>query len=229
MKKKRLIYPCLLLLPIITNTAYGDAKLQEVNATSATRAGEIKTWREQCNDPDYDLRLAYLEQALKSKDVTIERICIKAALESDNAEIKNLGLRAAVSATDKIYFSANLPEIIEKEISVAGDNEDKIRKVKDSYEFRDYQWIKQGFIFYIQSASISKGDSEWYPLVKNSKPYDKTTKANVIGDKIKWSGEMDFDGGRTCDLNVSLATGVSLVGTLQCQDWVPYPVSAKLL
>nr|WP_321467676.1 hypothetical protein [uncultured Desulfobulbus sp.] len=218
------------LFPIIPGSAYcADQNETNVSSNPAARAAEIKSWRDQCNDPDYDLRLAYLEQAIATKDVTIQRLCIKAALESDNAEVKNLGLRAALASTDKIFFSASLPVQIEKELSLAGNNEDKVKRVQERWEYRGYQWIKQGFSFFIQSASIANGESEWYPLVKNSVPRDKTTKANIIGNQIRWSGEMDFDNNWDCDLNVELSPGSMLTGKLQCRDMEPYPITAKLL
>jgi hypothetical protein len=227
---KKVLYLALAAIFLFKTQCVVAAPSNEENQSNPNaRAAEIKSWRDQCNDPDYDLRLAYLEQALKTKDVTIERLCIKAALESDNAEVKNLGLRAAIASTDKIYLSASMPEKVEKELTLSGNNEDKIKKVHELWEYRLYQWIKEGFSFNIQSASIAKGESEWYPLVKNSTPHDKTTKANIVGKQIKWSGVMDFDRDMGCDLVLELSPGALLVGKLQCADLAPFPVTAKLL
>lgn len=58
---------------------------------AAERAGQLKTWREQCSDPDPDLRLAYIEAAIASGDAAVMRICVRQSLESDDADIRNLG------------------------------------------------------------------------------------------------------------------------------------------
>ncbi|MEW7009646.1 hypothetical protein [Lentilitoribacter sp. EG35] len=73
------------------------------------RAGELKNWREQCNHPDPDLRLAYLEAALETNDASINRICVRLALKSDNADLRNLGLRAAIASFDQITFEVDMP------------------------------------------------------------------------------------------------------------------------
>ncbi|MDD4702166.1 MAG: hypothetical protein PHI96_08095, partial [Desulfovibrio sp.] len=96
-----------------------------LGADAQDRAGELQTWREQCADPDPDLRLAYLENAIANGDVSVLRICIRLALQSDNADIRNLGLRAAITATPRITFMPTMPKALEQAYKRTGDNEQK--------------------------------------------------------------------------------------------------------
>lgn len=196
-------------------------------ASSHERASELKVWREQCNDPDYDLRLAYVEEALETGDMSIQRICIRAALESDNADIRNLGLRAVIASTKKIFFDVKQPPELVEMIKDAGNNEKKMKVAASQHVARGYEWIKSGIIFLIEDSSIYDGDSEWYPIARNIEPKDKA-QANIIGGRVKWTGTVLLLKNVTCDLNVQLVVGGRLEGTLQCENWYPFPVSANL-
>lgn len=203
---------------------------QAANQAPATdRAAAIKIWREQCNDPDYDLRLAYIEQAVATEDVSIQRVCIRAAVESDNSDIKNLGLRAAMTATEKIYFDVELPPKTQRALKKAENNAKARQGLERSPVNVHYQWIQNGVIFTIQNPDINKGSSEWLSLARNS-AVDERCKgnANIIGDRIKWTGVVFLNGFVSCDLNVQLTPGPQLKGSLQCENMLPYPVTADL-
>lgn len=210
----------LLLLSIGTGTC--------LSATATERAAELKTWREQCNDPDYDLRLAYTEQALETGDESIKRICIRVALESDNADIRNLGLRAAIASSEKIFFDVQMPKEFTEAIKSAGNNEKAKEKILSMDISRAYQALQEGVSFIIEGASVSKGSSVWYPIAGNISQRDNGP-ADVVGSKVKWTGNVTFGRWyRSCDLNVQLISGGILDGNLQCDNWWPYHVTAKL-
>ncbi|GAB7080501.1 hypothetical protein [Megalodesulfovibrio paquesii] len=212
--------------------AVSIAHAQDPVADVQARAGALATWREQCNDPNPDLRLAYIEAAIASGDVSIQRICIRQALESDNADIRNLGLRAALASTSQITFSTEMPKGLAAAYKAAGDDEGKIRNVEDRTDDRIYKHIRTGMAFVIQKASIEKGQSEWFPLVANANSDSRFTgKAIVTGSSIHWVGSILIGGGqsRKCVLDVSAKSGAKLSGTLNCENSDPFSISAELL
>ena len=116
----------------------------EIQQVVQARAASLQTWREQCSDPDPDLRLAYVESAIANKDASVQRICIRLALQSDNSDIRNLGLRAAIAATQQITFMPTMPKSLEAELRKGADDENFMRKVKETYASRVYETTQNG-------------------------------------------------------------------------------------
>tara|TARA_R110002050_G_scaffold80294_4_gene171783 strand:- start:31 stop:654 length:624 start_codon:yes stop_codon:yes gene_type:complete len=194
------------------------------------RAGELKAWREQCNHPDPDLRLAYLEAALETNDASIERICVRLALQSDNADIRNLGLRAAIAQRDQIFFEVSIPPQLQAEYDRAVDDRDRLKEMSGWYIVQDYNTIQSGLVFDIKNSSINSSQSDWLPLGGRSRSDDRYRgKASIVGDTITWQGNAYLARDWTCTLYVRLNNAAALEGTFQCRDLWPYPVSASLL
>lgn len=187
------------------------------------RAGEIKAWREQCSHPDPDLRLAYLEAALELDDASIERICVRLALQSDNADIRNLGLRAAIASFEQLTFDVEIPPQLAAAIEEGKD-------VHDWYIARDYTHIRNGVTFEIKKADVTKGQSIWFPFGSRSNAHDSYQgMATVVGETIRWTGSMYLAREWPCTLDVTLNDQGRLEGEMQCSNHWPYPVSASLL
>jgi len=103
-------------------TLQGTALAQNAN----DRAGDIKLWRDQCNDSDPDLRTAYVEEAIATKGTTIKRICVRLAMESSDDDVRNLGLRAAIAMLKEISFKVEIQPELQQYISDAGDDKKKL-------------------------------------------------------------------------------------------------------
>ncbi|MCJ2164676.1 MULTISPECIES: hypothetical protein [unclassified Pseudodesulfovibrio] len=205
----------------------------EVKAgTAQERAGELVQWRENCNDPDPDLRLAYIENAISSGDVSIQRICIRCAVESDNADIKNLGLRAAIASLKQITFTVELPVEMQAKLQRAGDNKDEIQSVidKNRNEFSGYNTIKNGLSFIITEATVPSSQSIWFSLAKqSSKNDDFKGTATITGDRINWVGRSSIDrNSYESSISLKLEAGGVLKGTYQPSSGPVYPITAKL-
>jgi hypothetical protein len=193
------------------------------------RAGELKAWREQCNDPDTDLRTAYLEAAIESGDVAVIRICVRQSLMSDDADLRNLGLRAALASIEQLLFDVKMPEELEVALKKAGKDEKQLKAMDDWFMVRDWNVLRSGFGVTIQGAEVATGTSTWYPLANRSEMSDRYKgKAAIIGDKVNWTGSMALSND-TCTMNLQLSGAGTLEGTLLCSRNVPFPVSAALL
>lgn len=197
--------------------------------TAADRAGELKVWREQCSDPDPDLRLAYIEAAIGTKDTAIIRICARQSLESDDADTRNLGLRSALASMDQIRFEVEMPERLANALAEAGDNESKLAEIGRWYIRQDWQGLQGGLVFEIDKADMIKGSSVWFPVVNRSARHDNYTgKASIIGDTVTWVGAANL-ATTSCTLTATLVSGPALQGELLCVQGEPFPVTAKLL
>lgn len=193
------------------------------------RAGELKSWREQCNDPDPDLRLAYVEQAIAGSDAAVQRVCVRLALESDNADIRNLGLRAALASLPQIRFSVEMPPQLAAAIKAAGDNEKKTAEINRWYVMQAWTLLRNGLVFEIEGAQATSNNSVWYPLVNQSEPYQNIKgKTTIVGSKLNWLGRASLPQ-QECTLVTELREGAELAGTFQCGDSWPFTISAKLL
>lgn len=213
--------------------AMGSASLAQ-DATE--RAGELKTWREQCADPDADLRTAYIEAAIATNDVAVIRICVRQSLESDDADIRNLGLRAALATANQLQFEVTTPKELADILKKFGDDSEKLQRAIDDGSLNsrllnlDYA-LKPGIAFAVESDDVGTGSSTWYPLLGLSEKSDGYKgRAVVVGDKVNWTGSaINGNNALDCRLNLTLAPGAMLTGLFQCEQMVAFPVSAKLL
>jgi hypothetical protein len=223
---KMTIGPVVLLAAAAWIGSYTQANSQ----TAADRAGELKTWREQCSDPDIDLRTAYVEAAVASDDVAVARVCIRQSIESNNTDIRNLGLRAALAAADRILFSVEPSETLAKAFADAKGDTSKLAEVERTYEMGNWRYLESGLVFEIQDANLADGTSRWFPLVQAQKPNEKYVgQATVVGDRVNWVGSARLLPRSNCLLNLRLIEGARLTGTFKCGNLEPFPVSADLL
>lgn len=209
----------------------GPSTLVQAQATNPQeRAGELVQWREHCNDPDPDLRLAYIENAISTNDVSIKRICVRLAAESDNADIRNLGLRAAIASLNQITFSVEMPRLLQDALKKAGNreglNDGRLNSIYDRYEI-----VKNGIPMVVVDAAVPSSTSIWYPLTDRDKKDDRFKgTATIRGDQILWVGSIALGGGSSSEatINVKLERGGELKGFFQYHDSPLFPVSAKL-
>ena len=207
-------------------TLQGTALAQNAN----DRAGDIKLWRDQCNDSDPDLRTAYVEEAIATKGTTIKRICVRLAMESSDDDVRNLGLRAAIAMLKEISFKVEIQPELQQYISDAGDDKKKLEEINNTYNMRMYQIIKNGLTFGITEATVATDRSTWFPYGSLATPSDNYQgPTSIVGDEINWVGNINLDGNYKCRLNATLGNGTQLVGELQCGSYWAFPVSAKLL
>lgn len=193
------------------------------------RAVELKTWREQCNDPDTDLRTAYLEAAIESGDVAVIRICVRQSLMSDDADIRNLGLRAALASVNQILFEVTMPEEVAAAYKKAGKDEKQLAEISDWFMIRDWNSLRAGFSVAVEGGEVATGTSTWYPLANRAEASDSYKgRAAIVGDKVNWTGDMALSNG-DCSMNLQLSDTGTLDGVLRCSRNIPFPISASLL
>ncbi len=194
------------------------------------RAGEIKLWREQCNDPDVDLRTAYIEQAIETAGATVKRICIRKALESTDADIRNLGLRAALANIQQLAFKTEMPEPLKAAYKKAAGKDKDLKQVDNYYISKIYRVVQNNLVFEIKEGSVTTAQSVWYPLGSISEASDSYKGvATVVGDEVNWTGGASLGVRATCRVTAKIKEGATLEGVLHCNDYWPIPIKAPLL
>lgn len=207
-----------LLLGICFVQCYNAPEARAAEAVNPeTRAAALQKARAQCNDPDVDIRAAYIEEAISSGDETKKRICLKLALSSDNTDIKNLGLRTAISSLEQIAF------VPKQENNAMSDEK------KDDQAVQFANAISSGLI--LEKVS-QKGSVIWYSKVHNTK-FDEhfAGKLSLNGSQAAWSGRVKYGTYSTtecvCSITASLKESGKLEGSLSCGDRGTYEVTAE--
>jgi len=217
---------CIFFVMLFCKPAFSAPEQQNAQ----DRAGALQTWREQCADPDPDLRLAYIENAIATNDASIQRICIRLALQSDNADIRNLGLRAAIVSVPQITFMTTMPKSLENDLKQTAGDEQKLRNVYNSQTYRLYAGVKGGLSMRSEKNEFEKNNFIWNSLAENSEVEGRYSgKAVIIGSKISWTGKIRAHDEYNCSINVSLTKDAKLSGLLNCYNVAPIDIIADLL
>lgn len=214
-------------LACLTATAAFQPSLAQ---PAAERAGQLKDWRNACTDPDPDLQLAYLEAAIATGDTAIIRICVREALESDNADILNLGLRAALASAPRITFQTSIPPELKKEYDNAGKDKEKLNQISHYYINGTWLDLRPGLTFEVTDAKIESSTATWTSLVDSNKPDERNKGiSRITGTRVTWQGQVAAGRTWTCILDAELVAGQKLQGELSCPKQWAIPVSLKLL
>lgn len=198
--------------------------------TAAERAAELKTWRAQCADPDPDLQIGYLEAAIDTDDTSIIRICLRQALVSDQADTRNMALRAAIASVDSIVFKTEMPPQLAAAYEDAEGDNDALREISRYYITGTFDDLRNGLRFDIDDALPESSQSVWFAMANRTKRDDRNAgDAIIVGSAITWQGNIQAARGWFCVLAIELDATAHLVGDLKCDEQWAIPVSASLL
>lgn len=216
-----------LLAVLVAATGYSAQPAMAQDAMA--RAGQLKVWREQCADPDIDLRTAYIEEAIATGDTSIIRICVRQALQSDDADIRNLGLRAALGSAKTVTFIPEMSPEYAKALKQAGTDEKKLAEIADWYADRIWKVINTGLTFEVDKADLLGGTAEWFGMVNRGERSDNYRgMATIVGSRVNWTGTLSLSPSE-CSIVADMDAGGELVGSLRCGSVWPFPLRAKLL
>ncbi len=199
--------------------------------TPQEKAAAIKEWRANCSDPDPDLRLAYLEAAIETKNQTIARVCIKQGLTSDNADTRNLALRAALASSERLTIQFSMPAAYYAELEKAGSDTTKQQRIKNAHG-SNLQAINpiNGLLSLIpKEVNLHSQVSSWYVLGKNTSADDQhTAQFSVVGDTFSGNGGALISFVAKFNLNLRLNEEGELFGAGKLYNSGELPVNIKL-
>jgi len=197
--------------------------------TALDRAGELKQWRERCSDYDVDVRTAYIEEAIAQGDASVIRICSRLALEADDADIRNLGLRAALASMERLHFDVTIPDGLDAALKAADGDRKRLDEISRWYVMKDWNVLQSGLVFEIDGADTTKGTAVLFALPRQVRRNNSFSgESNITGSRLIWVGRANL-AIDDCKIDVTLQPGAELAGILHCGNNEPFPIRAKLL
>lgn len=178
-------------------------------SNAASIAAALQSWRDACSDPNPDLVIGYVADAVATGNIDVRKACLRQVFESDNVDLRSAALRTTITALPRIRF----------------------RVSPESANSNFYGAIQTGLIFVAAEGELSTGTAKWYPLVRNPEPSDDYSgTVAVLGAGIVWKGLVYGPGGSAlCTLSADLAEGSRLQGLFHCGNQGTYAVTADLL
>lgn len=164
---------------------------QAAAQTPIERAAKIKEWRQNCNDPDPDLRMAFLESAIAGKDQTVIRTCVKQLLLSDNDDVRNLAIRAGLASAERVVIQFSESERFKQAMANAGSDTAKIDRVNKDYRFEVGILGQTGGMITLApiEVSMSSQSSRWYSNSTSAATSDRNTaELNLVGSRLTVTG-----------------------------------------
>lgn len=181
--------------------------------TAQNTAAILQTWRTACADPNPDLAIGYLQEAMNTKNRLVNRVCLRQVLESDNADVRSTALRIVVGSVPLIQFRVSKPE------GEIGNNAQL------------WSYIQTGLVFQAVDGDPQNGSATWHSLVTNAQPNKNLAgQVDVFGSGLRWAGRVQIGvATNTCRLSAELTQGDAISGTFQCEAGPLFPVTASLL
>ncbi|MFW8595538.1 hypothetical protein [Cribrihabitans neustonicus] len=172
-------------------------------------AAALQSWRDACGDPNPDLVIGYLSDAVATNNIDIRKACMRQVFASDNVDLRNAALRIVIAALPRIRFRVGKPE----------------------RPGPLYPNIQTGFVFQAANGDAGAGTATWYTTFSNREPEDEYSgTVAVLGPGIVWEGPVKWGSASyKCQLSADLAERSQLVGLVHCGNLGTYPISAELM
>lgn len=206
-----MISRCLVCAAVLA-TAPVLTAFAQTNAASVAAA--LQGWRDACSDPNPDLAIGYLGDAMATGNIDVRKACLRQVLASDNVDVQSAALRVIITHIPVIRFRVG--ELIEGR---AGGRGDEIVTA-----------LQHGLVFYGSNGNLANGTAQWMPLLRNTVPVDQSSGiVTVFGSSIHWAGQCYYSKDELfdCQLSADMAEGGIVNGLFRVWD-LKFPVSANL-
>lgn len=196
------------LLPIAL-----QGNLASAQSNAETIAATLQSWRDVCSDPNPDLALGYLMDAMGTGSVDVRKACLRQVLLTDNADLQNSALRVLMTSLPVVRFRVT----------------EEIEDGLNSYLYIQRS-IRTGLIFQVSDGNVQAGTATWKPAIDTPMPSETATGTmTIFGSDVHWAGIATSDRDDwSCTLSASLVEGTRLAGTFVCAARTPIPVEASL-
>jgi hypothetical protein len=202
-----------------------------------SRREELAKLQEMLSDPDPNARLAYLEEIVKTDDVTKIQSALRIVFQSDDQHMRALAVRAYIASFKELTFDLQLQPEIQRQYDDAQADPAKGKELLKKFPYIEFL-SKQGFrlrlVFGTYDISSSGGIVSGSSLGNGSNGAFTTS-----GDRVTGSVRATLlrpgarpthfysDANNTtveCNFAIRATNGTSKDlpswrGTLACQDW----------
>ncbi|MEO1313094.1 MAG: hypothetical protein AAFV27_04365 [Pseudomonadota bacterium] len=183
--------------------------VSQAQSNAQTVAAALQSWRDACGDPNPDLAIGYLADAVATNNIDVRKACMRQVFASDNVDLKSAALRITIAALPLVRFRVEKP-------AEAG---------------RFYNTIQTGFVFSAANGDEAKGTATWFTTISNTQPEETYSgTVSVLGPGIVWQGKVRYGSGAyVCQLATDLADGAVLQGIVNCGNLGVYNITANLM
>jgi hypothetical protein len=190
--------------------------LAVAQSNAASIAAAMQSWRDACGDPNPDLALGYLVDAVATGNIDVRKACLRQILASDNSDLRSSALRVVIATLPLIRFRVGAPEA-----------DDRL----NSSDARIQKSISTGLVFQSSGGNADTGTATWFPLIANpAASQELQGTVTVLGSGVIWAGRAQYANIRDdCKLTAELDTETHLIGQFQCGTGYLFPVSASML
>lgn len=171
------------------------------------------------NDPDPIVRLVTFEEAVGSGDATVQRIALRTALESTDSDLRALALRGAFANRKHVTFQLSRTDEHEQALDAAGDNEQKLEKVRKAYQSNEglLQQYSGVLPIQIQSYDYQSGTISGICMTDLSEPDERyAVTGNIAGDEVSLTATCHASSYSNCTLTAELGDSGTLEGAYSC-------------
>lgn len=182
-------------------------------SNAGTIAATLQSWRDACSDPNPDLALGYLIDAVATNSTDVRKTCLRQVLLSDNVDLQNAAMRVVMTSIPVVRF--RMTEEIKS-------RNGRINHVVQS--------IRAGLLFYSKDGDQTLGTATWQPIVDTPRPVETATGTmTVFGSDVHWVGTANYLGNDfACSLQATLTEGTRIVGSFICESADAIPIEASL-
>ena len=180
MNFRRAVFVAAVMIPVAANSASPE----EV-------AREIKAWRENCSDPDPDLRIGYLTAVIQTKNTTLIRACLRPLLTSDNADTRNLAIRAALASSERLSLTVSMPENVRTVLDESDAQSHRQRRSQQEAQMMQDRLREYGGVIGLkpQEVSLDQQRTKWATFALNSTPIEQAElELTLVGTVLAGNG-----------------------------------------
>ena len=196
---------CLPMTILPTSPAFAQSNAETIAAT-------LQSWRDACSDPNPDLALGYLMDAVATGSVDVRKACLRQVLLSDNADLQNSALRVLMTTLPVVRFRVT--------------EEVKAGTTRFAHLVAS---LKTGLLFQVSDGNAQAGTAVWRPAVDTPQPGEEAAgRMTVCRGGVHWAGTATYYGKNYhCTLMASLVEGKRVAGFFVCESTMSIPVEAS--
>ena len=196
---------CLPMTILPTSPAFAQSNAETIAAT-------LQSWRDACSDPNPDLALGYLMDAVATGSVDVRKACLRQVLLSDNADLQNSALRVLMTTLPVVRFRVT--------------EEVKAGTTRFAHLVAS---LKTGLLFQVSDGNAQAGTAVGRPAGDTPQPGEEAAGTmTVFGSDVHWAGTATYYGKTyPCTLMASLVEGKRLAGFFVCESTMSIPVEAS--
>lgn len=206
---------CLLLISAFPERALA----QTAPSSPQERRDQMAKVQEMLADPDPLLRLANMESIVNSGDSLRLQVALRAALSSDDADLRGLAMRAFLATRKEVVFDIVLPPPMQKQVDDARFDRSALQDLEKRFSFLP------GLLGFASKFQLRFKD---YAFSQDRGTVESANAANfsITGDKFSTLVSINNYSG--CYIDFVPSRRLTFEGTMACGSWPKLSISAPI-